>query len=421
MKDLMISDLQKLIQIPSVAQESTCIPPFGEQVNAALQTALDICAAYGFKTKNCDHYIGWAEAGQGAELMGILVHLDVVPAGGGWTREPFGGEIADGKLYGRGAVDDKGPAVACIHAVKELMDEGAIFDKRVRIIFGLNEESGDWVDMEHYKRTEEIPAFGFTPDADFPVIYGEKGIVQVMLSMPLKETGLKNIAGGEAPNMVPDRCEATLAVGGRDVHIKAKGVSAHGSTPEEGVNAISKVMDEIGEEADSKFAKFYNETIGTTVHGEHIGLGIFDEQSGKLTLNAGTVQVEDEKVKLTLDIRYPVTFKQEEVLSQLEQVCEKYGVSVEVGAHIAPVFMDRNGRIVKELLGAYRKITGDDAEPSVMGGGTYARAMEHIVAFGPVFPGREPKEHKPDEYILLEDMQTIKEIYKLAIKRLAVD
>ena len=174
--DKMISDLRKLVRIRSICEKTDSLAhPFGESVHRAVETALEICSEYGFHVKNNHNMTAYAEVGEGDELMGILVHLDVVPAGDGWNYDPFDLTVTEDKLYGRGVTDDKGPAVAVIHALKELMDEGAVFNKRVRMIFGMAEETGEWEDMAYYRKEEEIPDFGFTPDADFPAIYGEKG------------------------------------------------------------------------------------------------------------------------------------------------------------------------------------------------------------------------------------------------------
>ena len=192
----MIDALRKLIAIPSItdatAEEGK---PFGKNVNDALVYMLNFCQDLGFRTKNCGNYLGFAEIGQGEELMGILCHLDVVPTGEGWQHDPFGGEVVDGRIYGRGAMDDKGPAMAAVYAMKDILDSGRKLNKRVRIIFGCQEETGDWVDMEYYKEHEEIPSFGFTPDADFPAIYGEKGILMVRLSMEASKSGFERDFG----------------------------------------------------------------------------------------------------------------------------------------------------------------------------------------------------------------------------------
>ncbi len=419
-----IESLQKLISIKSVkydgADSYEPVPgkPFGEGIAAALDYTLELCESIGMTVKNCDGYAGYAEIGQGDEMLGILMHLDVVPEGNDWDFPPYGGEIHDGRLYGRGAIDDKGPAAAVIYAIKELMGEGYEFNKRVRLIFGCDEEN-DWECMDYYVANEECPDFGFTPDADFPMIYGEMGIMDAEFVMDIPGSEALVISGGEASNAVPDYCKATI---GDDVVAEAHGVAAHASTPWEGDNAISKVMAELADvdcsDEMKKFIQFYNEKIGSAIHGEKIGCGFEDEETGKLTFNAGVISVKDNQVRLAVDLRVPVTVEAEEVRSNLEKAATEYGVRLENYGFMDPVFSPKDSKLAKTLLGVYRDYTGDDSEPLTMGGGTYARAMPNVVAFGPLFPGREATEHMKNEYILVSDLMDIKEIYKRAIREL---
>lgn len=414
----MIDSLKKLIAIPSItdapAEENM---PFGRNVHDALIYMLDFCKGRGFRTKNCGDYLGWAEIGQGEELMGILCHLDVVPAGEGWEHDPFAGEIVDGKIYGRGVMDDKGPVMAAVFAMKDVLDSGKKLNKRVRIIFGCQEETGDWVDMDYYKEHEEIPSFGFTPDADFPAIYGEKGILMVRLSMEASKSGFVKVSGGDAPNMVADWAKGSLTDG---TVLQEAGKAAHGSTPEEGENAISKLMEKAAVH-DCPFAQFYMEKIGWCLDGSNIGIGLYDEASGSLSFSVGRIGMNDEMLSLEADIRYPVTYSGEEVLDRMEKAAAPYGVKVETITSMDPVYMDKDGEIIGKLMSAYAEVTGDKREAQVMGGGTYARAMAGIVAFGSVFPGRECTEHQKDEWIYVEDLEKAREIYRLAIEKLACE
>ena len=411
----LLEALERLIRIPSVSGT--------EAVADALTEALDLCEELGFRTKNCDSRIGWAEIGQcsddasGGPLIGILCHLDVVPPGDGWQHDPFSCTLENGRLYGRGVMDDKGPAVAAILAMKDLLDKGGPQRGRIRIIFGCMEETGDWEDMEYYKTHEEIPDFGFTPDADFPAIYGEKGIAMVALSVKAADSGFIYIEGGEVPNMVPDWCSAVLADG---TELSATGRAAHGSTPEDGENAITKLMEQAAER-DCAFARFYCETIGRRLDGSGCGCGFSDAESGDLTFNAGCIAIEDDKLVLHADIRYPVTIALDTVLNGLKDAVRPYGVEVSLRTAMNPVFMDPNGAVFSGLMAAYKTVTGvTDPKPLVIGGGTYARAMDNIVAFGPVFPGRECTEHQRDEYILLDDLEKSREIYCLAMENLCM-
>jgi len=271
MQNEMVTSMQDILKFPSLEGEKDGDMPFGKDVHDCLIYTLGLADKLGFRTKNVDNYAGYAEIGQGEEMVGILVHLDVVPEGEGWDFDPYGGIIDDGKIYGRGTLDDKGPAIATLYAMKAILDSGETLNRRVRIIFGLNEETG-WAGINYYLQHEETPTLAFTPDADFPACHGEKGITVFELTKDFKELlndgGVEviSITGGNAPNMVPDWAEAkiiesypidsmlkaymtdrggNLSLEKKDgiTTIHSKGISAHGSTPEAGENAISYLMD----------------------------------------------------------------------------------------------------------------------------------------------------------------------------------
>lgn len=424
--DKVISDLRKLVEINSVSvRTGDPEAPFGQGAKKALDTALAICAGYGFRTKNCGNMTGYAEVGEGETLMGILVHLDVVPAGDGWSYAPFDLTVDGDKLYGRGVSDDKGPAIAVIHGIKELMEEGCHFNKRVRIIFGLSEETGDWADMNYYKQTEEPVDFGFTPDADFPAIYAEMGIANVRFTFDRSRTCFASIEGGNAVNMVPDACTARFYnEKGQLTSLSASGKSAHGSTPQDGENAISKLMTAFQQRKDCELSAFFRDCIAMEYNGKRLGGYAADRESGEITYNYGLIRTEGEEIQLTADIRYPVTYRIEDILARIRAHMDSCGyadVRLQLLSDEPYVFLDAEGDVMKGLLAAYRQHTGDLRPPAVMGGGTYARAMKNVVAFGPMLPGRELTEHQANEYLYIEDLQLAKDIYKTAIKNLAAD
>ncbi|MGN1127588.1 MAG: Sapep family Mn(2+)-dependent dipeptidase [Candidatus Flemingiibacterium sp.] len=406
--------LEGLLKIPSVAVDGDAEFPFGENCAKALDYMLGLCESFGFRTKKCSNLLGWAEIGGGDELVGILAHLDVVPEGSGWDYPAFGLTETEDRVYGRGISDDKGPAMMCVFAMKKLLDSGEKLGRRIRIIFGLTEERGEWIDMNYYKAHEELPTFGITPDASFPAVYGEKGILVLNLKMPLDGSGVDSISGGQAHNMVADSCEAS--VGGRS--FRAEGKSAHGSLPHKGVNAIQKLMTELNEKAPGKLTRFMSEKFGETCDGSLIGCALSDEQSGALTLNVGMIGVEKSEVVVTIDIRYPVTMKGADIAAIVSRECAPYGVSVETESDSAPIFTDKNSKLITSLMEVYRSVTGDTTEAFVMGGGTYARAMPNIVAFGPLFPASPETEHQKNEYMLKSDIETARRVYELALERL---
>lgn len=451
-KDEIVKSTQEIIRIKSVEEEPLDGMPFGEGPYRALDNTLKLCKDLGFQTKNLEGYAGYAEFGEGDETVGVLVHLDVVPEGEGWTYPPYGGEIHDGKIFGRGTTDDKGPAIASLYAMKAIKDLGLAIDKKIRIIFGTNEETG-WGCMDYYFKHEKAPSMAFTPDADFPVIHGEKGIIVFDLVKELKDNkGIKlvELKGGNAPNMVPDNAMAKLEAEnsgdflhranayikdknypveinkwGNQIHIIAKGISAHGSTPEKGENAISylmAVLDFALEEGELKeFAKVYSERIGFKHHGENIGCGLEDDISGKLNFNPGMIKLEDGKIVLKINVRYPIKSNPREVYDGILDNLRNTNIElIEGKGDNKPLYVPKDNFLVDKLMKVYREQTGDlNSEPITIGGGTYARAMENAVAFGPMFPGQEDVAHQKDEYISIEHLLKITRIYAHALYELA--
>ncbi|MTI96866.1 MAG: dipeptidase PepV [Firmicutes bacterium] len=444
-RDAVVKTTVDLIKIPSVKEPGTKEKPFGEPIDHALRFMLDKGQELGFDTKNYDGYAGHIEFGEGEEILGILCHLDVVPAGDDWSYPPFEGEIAEGKLYGRGTLDNKGPAVAVLYAMAALKDAGFTPHKRIRLILGTDEESG-WECMQHYLAHAEKPDLGFTPDAVFPIINAEKGIVMVRLQGPWPEKegySLMELRGGHRANMVPDRClirlsggnmpaldeflpqiganEAQVSVNsiGAAVEIEVRGVSAHGSTPEKGVNAIAHALKILGGLGfDGGLTGLLADKVGFGWDGEGLNLKLSDADSGPLTLNLGVIKSEAEHLSAELDIRYPISFSKEEILQRLRASLPD-SVSVTTLDSKPPLFVSPESKLIKVLQDVYTKHTGDPAELIAIGGGTYARALDNAVAFGPLFPGREELAHQKDEHISVDDLLIMTRIFDDAIARLA--
>lgn len=424
--DSIINTTKELVAFNSIQTEPLPNMPFGKANYDCLTTALNICRDLGFRVKNLDGYCGYAEIGEG-EPFGILAHLDVVPSGDGWSVDAFSGEIVDGVMYGRGVLDDKGPIVCCIYAIKKLLDEGRLPNKKIRIIFGCNEESG-WECIKHYNKVEKMPDVGFSPDADFPVIFLEKGIAHYKVTMPLDVVDIK---GGLRVNMVPDEASLTVkynekyetylksqnavySVENGLLTLKTVGKSAHGSTPEEGDNAILKLF-KLSNIPSLVFlaAKF------ETTDGTNLNLALFDEESKNLTVNLGACSYVNNNIEMLVDIRYPASYSSEEVTRRLTESLK--GLTVENYNVQEPIHVDKNSNLVKSLLAAYNNVTGEHAEPISIGGGTYARALKQGVAFGPIFPGQESTIHQRDERVKVSDLLKMSKIYYEAIKNLCFD
>lgn len=453
MRDDIIKSTQEILRIKSIEETAKPGMPFGEGVGKSLECALRISEELGFKTVNMDGYIGYAEYGEGEDYIAVLGHLDVVPEGEGWTYPPYGAEIHDGKLYARGAADDKGPIIAALYGLKAVKDAGLPLSKRVRIIFGTNEETG-CNEMCYYTEREKSPAGGFTPDAEFPIIYGEKGITifDVVKDINIKQSGenvVKYIKGGLRANMVPEYCEAGVSsrasqslinevesfaaesgyvikaeMSNDMVIIKSFGASAHGSLPQNGKNAIMQMFAlfgklNLGENDLSSYINFFNEYVGMDVYGELFGVGLEDKPSGKLSFNVGTIEMNEDKVKMTLNLRYPVTFKMDDLMTPFNNRLEGTGIRVENFHNVDALFYPEDHPLIKTLQRVYTEQTGLEATLMAIGGGTYAKTMPNIVAFGPLLPGKPDTIHKPDEYIEVEDLILCAKIYGKAIYELA--
>jgi len=452
MQDEIIKSTREIISKKSVKSSPEPDMPFGKDIHECFTYTMDLCEGFGFKTKNVDNYAGHAEFGDGEEVVGVLVHLDVVPEGDNWTYPPYGGEVHDGKIYGRGTIDDKGPAIAALYAMKAIKESGVKVNKKIRIIFGLDEESG-WESLEYYLKQEKAPSVAFTPDADFPAIHGEKGILIFDLAKTFtnkaSDEGVRvsSIKGGNRPNMVPDYCEAKLIstsslkskleayVKANDVKleileeenkitIKSYGISAHGSLPEHGQNAVSQLILflntlDLAAGDISDFIKLYSEKIGMEYYGESIGCGFKDEPSGNLIFNVGVIDLTEDRVTVTVNIRYPVTFTDKAIYEGMEKGLTDTGVNIVPIEHVAPIYLPKDHELIQKLMKVYREFTGDNSEPVVIGGGTYARSMENAVAFGPLFPGQPELAHQKDEYIATDDLIKITKIYANALYELA--
>lgn len=429
-----IKSIQESIKIPSVIGQKTDKYPFGEDVDRSLRQTLSLCESLGFKTVYKDGYYGYAEVGQGEELIGILGHLDVVPEGKleNWIHPPYEGVIEDGKLYGRGTQDDKGPTIACIYAVKALMDLGIEFNKRVRFIFGTDEENL-WRDIAKYKENnEEIPSYGFTPDSKFPMINAEKGLLQVHLTC--KNLSDLRLACGGALNSVPDRAEYSgkkiqelkeeLDKLGfeyilEDNKVCVLGKSVHSAISDTGINAISRLciaLDNMGETSNA--IKFIKNVIGEDANANNVVKDCKDNVSGKLTFNVGKIELNDEKEMIGIDIRIPVTYKKEDVVDNLKKLCNQYNLEYKEHDWLESIYVPADNFLVKSLRKVFEEETGLDSTPLSSGGATFARALDNCVAFGCVFPGKPKTEHQVNEYIEISDIMKATQIYSLAVYEL---
>lgn len=448
----LITELQQLIQIESILDEenATAAAPFGEGPLAALNFMLQKGLEQGMIVKNVDNMAGHIEMGEGEDLLGILCHIDVVPAGdlATWTYPPFEGRVVDGKLFARGAIDDKGPTMAAWLAMKLIKDAGIPLKKRVRMIIGSDEESG-FRCVDRYFEKEEMPAIGFAPDADFPLINAEKGIAHVVLTQKagrLENEKLVSFDAGKRTNMVPDKAIATLraasvnaelnfqkfllendaqgsfAIEGSSYIITVKGKSAHAMEPEKGRNAavlLAKFLTTELDGAGLDFANFMVELFDGDHYGTALNFNFFDEMSGQTTLNPGIVTFGENGATIEVSMRYSVTYPFEQKVSAVQSMLADKAFAMDIAGNSTPHYVSEDDELVKTLLDVYRKHSGDFSKPLSTGGGTYARVMKKGVAFGMLFPGEPDVAHQADEFVIVENLVKAAAIYAEAIVKLA--
>lgn len=443
MHDEMIDTLQKWIRVPSVKGEAAPGAPFGKEVRSMLDMALADCEQMGFKTQNFDGYIAHADLGEGSDedALAILAHLDVVPEGDGWKYPPYGAVIENGRMYGRGTSDDKGPAVAALYAMKAVKDVGIPLRRKVRLILGCDEESG-WEDIAHYNKVATMPRMGFSPDASYPIINIEKGICRLELHGVLSNEGLQVIAfnNGERPNVIPGRASA-LVVGDaatvaqaeaaakkldipaevqltdKGVSITVTGISGHAAYPETARNANGEMLlllRELGVQGDLRLLA---DKIGLDYKGEGLEISVSDGISGYLTCNLGIIRAGEGGVYATLDIRYPVMTNPDMIIKNVSASLP--GMRVEAMEVKEPHHVPAGSELVQNLLDAYHEVTGYERKCLYTGGGTYARSLQEGVAFGASFPQDEDLAHQANEYADIEGLYKNIKIFALAIVKLA--
>ena len=453
-KDEIVASLQGVLRIPSVeAPPAGPNAPFGQPVRDALDYTLELCNELGFNSKEFDGYAMHAEIGSGEEMIAALGHLDVVPEGDRWTYPPYSATIIDDIIYARGTSDDKGPIYAALFGAKAILDSGLPLSRRIRIIFGCNEESGFGC-VKHYFDVvkEERPVAGFTPDAGFPLCYAEKGIANLILEkeLPSRDRPLRiaKANGGRRPNMVPDFAQASL-VGTADaldaaaatldkfwdknvsyeetseeLIVTAIGKSAHGARPNLGDNAVARLaraLTNLDFEESECWLEWTNLSSDTT--GEYLGIEGRDDVAGELTSNLGVLETTDDgKIRLTYNIRYPVTWTFEELLQKSEAKRNAAGWILAESHNQNSLYIPLDREPVSTLLRVYREETGDyESQPETMGGGTYARATPNIVAYGAHIPGDNTygPAHEPDESISIASLIKATKIYAHALYELA--
>ncbi|MGT2906373.1 dipeptidase PepV [Streptococcus dentiloxodontae] len=450
-----LEDLFSLIRINSERDDSQADArhPFGPGPVKALEHFLTMAERDGYKTTNVDNYAGHFEFGQGEEVLGIFAHLDVVPAGSGWDTNPYEPVIKDDKLYARGSSDDKGPTIAAYYALKIIKELNLPVSKKVRFVIGTDEESG-WADMDYYFEHVGLPEpdFGFAPDAEFPIINGEKGNITEYLRFGGENSGavvLERFVGGLRTNMVPESATALLSgsVSASQLSSKMKtfaaenglqgtveeindqvqvslvGKSAHGMTPFAGVNGATYLAVFLSDLKLADDAKAFVDVAAQTLHkdfyGEKLGVSCRDVKMGELTMNAGIFDFKNgaSDNQIALNFRYPKGTNPELIKAELEKLSGVKKVTVDAKGHV-PHYVPAEDPLVTTLLDVYERHTGVKGEEQIIGGGTFGRLLKRGVAFGAMFPGYTNTMHQANEFVDIEDLYRAAAIYAEAIYEL---
>lgn len=440
LKSEIIKQIKELVSFRSVLDNSpsneATSHPFGIEIDRCLDYTLSLCKELGFNIyKDPKGYYGYAEIGEGSEMLGILGHLDIVPVSDpeNWSYDPFTLTQEGDKLIARGVSDDKGPIITTLYAVVALKNLGIKFNKRVRFIFGTDEETF-WRCINRYVEQEELPTLGFTPDSNFPVIYAEKGLLQVNFTGKGENITIK---GGEAYNSVPthidyfgDKQQALIeSLKNHNFEysiiedgVRVIGKTSHAQSTELGINPISRLaicLTEIG--IQSPTLEFITKYINTSPYGEHI-FGIKeDEPSGKLKFNLAKIDINKEFSFLGMDTRIPVTHSMEDIIQTLQQLAKDNNFEYEQHDRLNSLYVPKDHSLVQTLCDIYKEETDFDPTPIATGGATYSRAMKNVVTFGMIFPDTPKTAHLTNEYINVQDIDRAFIIYAKAILKLATE
>ena len=399
-------DIARLVAVDSVEGEAAPSAPFGPGPKAALELGLEISRELGLQAVNCADKIGYAQLGQGAEdrYLATITHLDVVPTGEGWEHDPFTMREREGWIIGRGVMDDKGPSVLCLYALKYLKERNIPLKYPIRALLGANEETG-MGDVEYYLANYPAPLFCFSPDANFPLCNGEKGIYhgRIFFKRPLHR--IRDIKGGIVANAIPDKAEATVEAAHLENaqrvtveqlepglwRVCTTGLGGHASLPRGTVNAIGVLVDYllangVGDENERRMLELL-QRLHSAWDGSGLGVQADDGLFEPLTIIGGVIGVEDGRVFQTLDSRYPTNTSGAKIAAAVQALAGDLA-EVTVDRDAEPFYMSLDNPAVQVCINAYNAVTGENARPYTIGGGTYARDFPNAVSFGPEHPER---------------------------------
>ena len=438
----MVKMLSDWIKCKSVYDDTTKSKqaPFGKGVRDAHDFILNTAKEDGFVNVDDEGYACHIDYGEGETIVGILGHYDVVPEGEDWEFPAFSGTVKDGKVFGRGSQDDKGPVVASYFAMKIIRELGLPVSKKARMILGGNEESS-WQCVEHYFKNYPKPDYGFTPDGDFPLVYAEKIIQMYEMSGVYQDEEILSFVSGTAANAVPDSATVETSIAfekleysfnefvkennvtgeildqGGVTKLIIHGVGAHASTPEVGVNAAALMLKYLKDNSSNAMTAHFADVF-KSYDGSGLGIKFNSEKMGPLTANLGIVEYKEGKYRFELDTRYPTEMDADKMFASIEKATSGLAWESKVTKtnFKSGVFLDLDSDLVKTLMKSYVDQTNDTkTQPFIIGGGTFARAAENIVCFGMIFPDGPRLFHQKNEYVKIDDLVKGCAIYAQAI------
>lgn len=446
----MVDDIVSLVNIKSVSSAPAGRYPYGEGCAKALDCALALSRQYGLEAENHQYHCGTALlAGASSQEIGMFTHVDIVPEGENWIFEPYKALVRQGCIIGRGASDNKGPAMAALHALRCLQDLGVQLNHSVRIYFGCNEENG-MSDLSYYLQRHRAPQFSLIPDCTFPVCNGEKGIMKLQLAAQIRETNLLSISGGTVTNMVPSFAYALLSgvdynevsalaadskakgisvfYEGDHVGVTAEGIAGHAAFPSGTVNAIQELAVFLSENhlvtGDAAKPLAFIANAFADACGQGLGIGYEDELSGPLTHVGSVIAMTNGQLTQDVNIRYPITADTNRIVSEISARCGQGGMEILRLENDPPSYLPVDHPAVRMLRDLSNQILKRDEQPYVMGGGTYARKLPNAVGYGAGVKGPSPfgkdrgDGHQPDECVRIQDMVNAVKIYCMALIKL---
>lgn len=435
-KNNIINDCTSLISIPSVSSDK-------KELKKALDFVIKTAKNIGLNAYSVENdSIGIVDFGEGDETIGILAHIDVVPAGDEalWKHPPFKGTYEEGWICGRGAIDDKGPLIASLYAIKVLKELNVPIYKKIKMIIGTQEEV-TWTDMDQYKQHYPLPDFGFTPDGEFPITTKEKGCVDVELTFDKckcpGEFDVLSFSGGEALNAVPAYCEILLngdinildqrltkfnknnphyaeriyiEKASDGIKVYSSGVSAHSSAPDKGINAINILASFLTTLAltDMGATNLVNFITSCKVNFME---DYIEEKEYQTTFVASMLSTANTGYSLYVNLRTSLTTISADIEQALDDMKKELNFNYAITSYLAPICVDEKIEFLQLMSKAYEDISGLKNHFCTAFGTTYAKAMPNTVCFGPMFPGEYDSCHEVNERISSDSIMSAACIY----------